>query len=98
MAEFLRHEPCEVCGSSDAKAIYDDGNTFCFSCQTLTTADQTHNMPTNVQFKVQPKGCKNEKLAKKPVNTTKYRETENFYASLITTVVNNYKDSKQKPN
>ena len=50
MSEFLRHEPCEVCGSSDAKAIYDDGNTFCFSCQTLTTADQPHQM-SNVQFK-----------------------------------------------
>ena len=50
-SEFLRHEPCEVCGSSDAKAIYADGNTFCFSCQTLTRADHTHNMPTNVQFK-----------------------------------------------
>jgi len=53
-AEFLRHEPCEVCGSSDAKAIYSDGNTFCFSCQNLTRGDdnnQTHNMPTNVQFK-----------------------------------------------
>ena len=50
-AEFLRHEPCEVCGSSDAKAVYDDGNTFCFSCQTLTRADHTHHMPTNVQFK-----------------------------------------------
>ena len=51
-AEFLRHEPCEVCGSSDAKAVYDDGNTFCFSCHNLTRADNhTHNMPTNVQFK-----------------------------------------------
>ena len=51
MSEFLRHEPCEVCGSSDAKAIYDDGNTFCFSCQTLTTPDNHNHMPTNVQFK-----------------------------------------------
>ena len=50
-AEFLRHEPCEVCGSSDAKAVYDDGNTFCFSCHNLTRADNTQHMPTNVQFK-----------------------------------------------
>jgi twinkle protein len=26
------HSPCEECGSSDAKAIYDDGHGFCFSC------------------------------------------------------------------
>lgn len=30
---FLRHESCEQCGSSDAKAVYDDGHTFCFSCE-----------------------------------------------------------------
>ena len=53
-AEFLRHEPCEVCGSSDAKAIYSDGNTFCFSCQNLTKGDDDihkHHMPTNATFK-----------------------------------------------
>lgn len=33
MSQFLRHEACEVCGSSDAKAIYDDGGTYCFSCK-----------------------------------------------------------------
>ena len=50
MAEFIRHEPCESCGSSDAKAIYDDGSTFCFSCQTVTRENETHQMQ-NVQFK-----------------------------------------------
>jgi twinkle protein len=53
-AEFLRHEPCEVCGSSDAKAIYSDGNTYCFSCQNFTSdndINQNHYMTTNVQFK-----------------------------------------------
>ena len=39
-----------MCGSSDAKAIYSDGNTFCFSCQNLTTQDNHNHMPTNVQF------------------------------------------------
>lgn len=31
-SEFLRHEPCEHCGSSDAKAVYSDGHGYCFSC------------------------------------------------------------------
>lgn len=31
---FLRHEPCEKCGSSDAKAIYSNGTAYCFSCET----------------------------------------------------------------
>ena len=29
----LTHQPCEDCGSSDALSMYDDGHTYCFSCQ-----------------------------------------------------------------
>ena len=29
------HLPCDVCGSSDAVASYDDGHTFCFSCESV---------------------------------------------------------------
>ncbi len=31
MAEFTHHEPCD-CGSSDGRAVYDDGHKFCFVC------------------------------------------------------------------
>ena len=31
MANFLRHEPCEKCGSKDNLAIYDDGSSHCFT-------------------------------------------------------------------
>jgi len=30
---FISHEPCEKCGSSDARATYDDGHSYCFNCQ-----------------------------------------------------------------
>ena len=30
---ITRNQPCEKCGSSDAKQIYDDGSAFCFSCK-----------------------------------------------------------------
>ena len=30
------HLPCTDCGSSDALASYDDGHTFCHSCQVYT--------------------------------------------------------------
>jgi twinkle protein len=33
---FLKHIPCESCGSSDANALYDDGHTHCFACQART--------------------------------------------------------------
>lgn len=39
MADFLRHEPCELCGSSDGKAIYSDGSTYCFVCEKAGKAD-----------------------------------------------------------
>jgi twinkle protein len=54
-SEFIGHAPCEVCGSSDAKAVYSDGHAYCFSCQqhfkgesmnnviTLEHNDTTHN-------------------------------------------------------
>ena len=53
-SEFIRHEPCPDCGSSDALAVYTDGHTFCFSCHTRKAGDgqlQTHQMQSNVTFK-----------------------------------------------
>lgn len=32
-ANFIRHDPCPKCPSSDAFAVYDDGHGFCFSCE-----------------------------------------------------------------
>ena len=48
-ANYVRHISCDKCGSSDANAEYDDGSTYCFSCETYqapepdgdTTAAQT---------------------------------------------------------
>lgn len=38
MARFLKHIGCDRCGSSDAKAVYDDGSSFCFSCRKPTSS------------------------------------------------------------
>ena len=35
LSKFIRHEPCDSCGSSDARAIYSDGGSYCFSCKTV---------------------------------------------------------------
>ena len=32
-ADFIKHTNCDNCGSSDARAIYSDGGSWCFSCQ-----------------------------------------------------------------
>lgn len=39
-ANFVRHSRCPKCGSSDANAEYDDGHSFCFSCETHTQAEK----------------------------------------------------------
>lgn len=36
MGVFIKHIPCEHCGSSDAGSLYADGSTHCFSCGKTT--------------------------------------------------------------
>ena len=53
VSEFIRHEPCENCGSSDANSVYTDGHKFCFVCQTYTPAEginHNHNMTTTIRL------------------------------------------------
>lgn len=33
------HVSCNNCGSSDARTVYSDGHSWCYSCETLTTDD-----------------------------------------------------------
>lgn len=39
MSQFIRHEPCPACGSSDALARYANGTATCFSCRKWFAAD-----------------------------------------------------------
>ena len=65
-SEFIRHLPCETCGSSDANSLYTDGHMFCFACNTYTHSDgdvHTQHMSTNVQLKGSA-----ERLAKRGIS------------------------------
>lgn len=44
-SEHLYKEGCEHCGSSDAKGVYSDGHTYCFSCETYTKGETTPVTP-----------------------------------------------------
>ena len=35
MAAFIKHIPCETCGSSDARGLYSDDGEYCFSCKSV---------------------------------------------------------------
>ena len=51
-SEFVAHEPCNNCGSSDANSRYSDGTQIkrsrpcvCFACQTYTPAEGDNYTP-----------------------------------------------------
>jgi len=53
-SEFIAHEACDNCGSSDGNSTYSDGHKFCFVCHQYTPAEgetHSHKMATDVQFK-----------------------------------------------
>lgn len=43
------HQPCEECGSSDAKSFYEDGSSYCFSCKAYGAPDHD-DPPGSVSF------------------------------------------------
>ena len=47
-SEFLRHEPCDNCGSSDGLAVYTDHN-YCFVCHTHETTNGQQTIVHNHQ-------------------------------------------------
>ena len=73
-SEFLRHEACDQCGSSDARSIYNDGHSFCFSCQHYIPGDDsfhTHQSSPNVMIQGEPVKLKNRNLSEETCK--KYR-------------------------
>lgn len=53
-SKFVRHEPCNSCGSSDAKAMYEDGSSYCFSCREFSKGGSsvTSTKPTELKRKL----------------------------------------------
>ena len=39
-SNFLYHTSCDSCGSRDNVAVYDDGHSYCFGCQTVTRENE----------------------------------------------------------
>ena len=70
-SEFLFHEPCEQCGSSDAKSVYDDGHTYCFSCHAYTHGDNHTHIAHNIMLQGEPTRLPSRKLSEDTCN--KYR-------------------------
>lgn len=39
MVAFIEHTSCVKCSSSDARAVYDDGHSYCFACHSYFAGD-----------------------------------------------------------
>jgi len=47
-SQYLHKTSCDACGSSDANAVYANGNTHCFSCGKTVHADKLGRSPNHV--------------------------------------------------
>lgn len=57
-SKFLKHIPCEECGSSDGNSLYDDGHEYCHVCQTWKAGEETKLISNNLVYEIKPKGIK----------------------------------------
>ncbi len=70
ISEFVAHEPCSNCGSSDANSVYTDGHKYCFVCHTYTPAEginlnsQSRKM-NDVNFKGEPEALRKRNISEK---------------------------------
>ena len=64
-SEFIRHGPCNNCGSSDGNAIYTD-HSYCFVCHTYTD-EQKNITHIHINSIVQIKGSA-ERLQKRKIS------------------------------
>ena len=56
-SEFLHHEPCNSCGSSDGNSRYTDGHAYCFVCHNYEPGDERdHHHQTTAPKRAMLKG------------------------------------------
>ena len=56
-SKFLYHEPCPVCGSSDACGVFDDGHRYCYSCCTYFKPSDVDGEQVSTERKKVSKEC-----------------------------------------
>ena len=42
-SKFIKHIPCEACGSSDGNSLYTDGHTYCYVCNNNSIKNKTES-------------------------------------------------------
>ena len=86
--EFIRHDPCPDCGSSDGLGVSTDGHTFCFVCHTWTPGNGSQSSP-RLQHEHHSKGSANRlkkrDISEKHAKGTKSTAMVMYSDSIITT-------------
>ena len=74
---FLKHLPCEGCGSSDANSLYSDGHTHCHKCGYHTNANNVSTY-TNSTRSVQIEGVVRS-LPKRKISAATCQKGDCYY-------------------
>ena len=100
-SEFVAHEPCNNCGSSDANSRYSDGHAYCFACHTYTPAEDwthTHTRMNNdrANFLGQAEQLNKRRISEATNSFYRIYRYVTPYVSHITQMMGGLLDSKLK--
>lgn len=81
-SSFVRHIPCEACGSRDNNSEFSDGHTFCFGCNAYTKGggtnapQQTRRVPLDLIQGGEIQGLRLRKITDETCQHFNYRVAE----------------------
>ena len=78
-SKFLRHGPCEACGSSDANSYYDDGHSYCHACHNYVNSSNDEPVAYKQQITTKVFQMKTQGEVKAIVDRGIVRETCEFF-------------------
>ena len=101
-SEFVRHEACETCGSSDAKSVYSDGHAYCFACEPTTPQMMSVTLKGSREGEGHPgeeaRALEDARVsARRRVRSTRSIGMETIYDTIITARLVRYLAAKSRP-
>jgi len=68
-SEVIHKGPCDLCGSSDACAEYDDGHSYCYSCESWSSGDGPRTDKPKVQRDWEPRRGEFKDMGKRHITS-----------------------------